>query len=163
MDKTEQPVGQWYQRTFKERACVGCQQLFTPKVGSQKRCRPECGLEKACVVCGTMFIPHRHLRAQECHYQVLARTGTRKLNQFGYVLIKIPVSRDGRRWMLEHRHVMEQRLGRPLLKAETVHHKNGNKQDNRDENLELWASHHGKGVRAGDPHCPTCRCFDVSD
>jgi len=72
--------------------------------------------------------------------------GGRVKHHAGYLMLHTP----DRGYVLEHRLVMEQHLGRQLLPNENVHHLNGIKGDNRIENLELWAVTQPKGQRVSD-------------
>ena len=72
------------------------------------------------------------------------------LNNCGYLIKRMCASYGDTVTVLQHRQVMEEYLGRPMLKTETVHHRNGVKTDNRIENLELWAVRQPKGQRAED-------------
>jgi len=87
--------------------------------------------------------------------------GGRYTNRDGYVIVRLypgdfffPMAPQNHWQVPEHRLVVAKHLGRCLQSFEEVHHKNGIKNDNRIENLELTmkGSHilqHNKGYKDG--------------
>jgi len=87
----------------------------------------------ACEICGglhTSWVPQRHVYKEQ-----YART----LDKDGYIRVRcVNHPRAGKdRQVYEHILVMERFFGRHLFPNEQVHHVNGNRADNRVENLEL--------------------------
>jgi hypothetical protein len=94
------------------------------------------------------------------HYEVLMRSGATSpalqlgaghVTKEGYVLVFARHPNAGAKGKIgEHRLVMSLLLGRPLVKGENVHHKNGIRSDNRPDNLELWVKPQPHGQRVTD-------------
>ncbi len=100
---------------------------------------------------------------QERHY---AWKGARHIDNQGYVVVSLlpddlfmPMARGRHRRVLEHRLVMAKHLGRLLMPTETVHHIDGNRQNNKIENLQLRQGSHGAGILMV---CNSCGSHDVS-
>ena len=135
----------------------------SPTANTRRQCRVD-GCEKPvkghdlCPMHLARWKTHGDPGGPAPHY---GNAGERYVTAQGYVLLWVPEHPEAHRRkgrVLEHRLVMEQHLGRPLTSRETVHHKNGTRDDNRLENLELWVGNHGRG--ASGAHCTTCTCFD---
>ena len=112
--------------------------------------RPESLIPATCLHCGKLFHDRRqgNRTRKYCSRRCanLGLPGDRTFKDVnGYVIY----CRDGLR-IMQHRYVMKQMLGRKLKSHETVHHKNGVRDDNGPESLELWRGNHGRGQRAAD-------------
>lgn len=142
--------------------CPVCKREYHPTHTGQKVCSKRCAdvfhrttpLNRKCAYCGKPINPTAHPRVRFCSRscammerdrkgQLHAPEGTQQKHSSGYTLLKV-----GKRWVMEHRYIMEQILGRPLEKFEHVHHKNGVRNDNSPENLELWI---GRILNKKDP------------
>jgi len=87
----------------------------------------------------------------------VAKYGKGCVNPDGYKMLSI----DGKR-VREHRMVMEQYLGRKLRLEEHIHHVNGNKLDNRIENLKIvnnvtHKQEHERKYETGEKQCSKCK------
>ncbi len=88
---------------------------------------------------------NRKRRGSDLYAEIKIHDGLGYVNSRGYKRIYV----DGKD-VPEHRYIMEQYLGRKLLANENVHHKNGIKDDNKIENLELWSTSQPYGQRVVD-------------
>ncbi len=84
--------------------------------------------------------------------RLVAPKGSGWVNRAGYRVLYKPdhPNRTKIDTVMEHVLVMSEFLGHPVKKGDTIHHRNGIRDDNRTENLELWTGNHPSGVRKSD-------------
>ena len=125
-------------RASVEKTCEQCGYPFQVKVSHatlRKCCSRECSQQWRKIRYLGENNPNYGNRGDKC----AAWKGGRKLSNYGYVLLYMPQHPNARPdgYILEHRYVMSETLGRPLLAEEDVHHIDGNKTNNHPDNLEV--------------------------
>lgn len=126
-------------------ACATCDRRFRrgPREGRKRYCSPSCysrSRQHECPDCGRLVYGNRCGSCCQRGERNSEWNGGRTVSKQGYVKVKAREHphADLHGYVAEHRLVMEQMLGRFLApRREQVHHRNGNKADNRPSNLEL--------------------------
>lgn len=121
------------------RKCGTCGKVLK-RQDKRRYCSSKCwgeSLRYPPIPCGVCGKPVPRVRSRKAVYcspgcRNASRVGRTHYDAAGYVKER---TLDG--WELQHRLVVGRAIGRPLRANEAVHHKNGIKQDNRLENLEL--------------------------
>lgn len=141
------------------RQCVECKRFFKPS-SRHKKC-PSCRekaykslLNKRCE-CGKLIQQNsdKCIRCNNDEKKGVFYGKFRYITKRGYIYIRKrehPRANKVTGFIYEHILIMEKILGRYLLPNENVHHKNSIKDDNREENLELWTKGQPNGARVSD-------------
>ena len=95
---------------------------------------------RLCLFCGKQFKVNVRSKKKycspECRYRASTNLGHEYAGLNGYIYIKT----GPKHYQLKHRLIAEQKLRRPLKPDENCHHINGDKHDNRPENIKVFAS-----------------------
>lgn len=113
-------------------------------------------VEGNCAICSKLFFYNSYTKNLTCSKKCLNKIrsthgGEGHLTPCGYRWItREHPNSNNRKRIFEHTYIMSQYLERPLRKGESVHHKNGIRDDNHIENLELWHRGQPSGQRVED-------------